>query len=256
MGSGLSHLCFGIRAVSAALVERQNLWICPALPQNNCSALGAGAPRCNPSRVWLHPFAKGFDPPAQRGWKQLQGHRGSLSWHCTNPMCRHRFPVFPAGAGTAQAGAVVPQPPGLGRGLRCPVKPGGEPCNAPAGGAALCSPTLTSQRRIPAGLRRGRGREEQAAPRGARSLGPCRGLAGVLQPGAVILGMLPLFWGCPRSSLAGLTRPRWAGGDEAQPEPRGTERAGGHRGGIGFTPTPKLLQRGPSAAAEDRKSVV
>lgn len=130
-----------------------------------------------------------------------------LSWHCTNPMWGHRFPVFSAGASTAQAGAVVPQPPGLGRGLRCPVKPGGEPCNAPAVGAALCSPTLTSQRRIPAGLRRGRGREGQAAPRGARSLGPCRGLAGVLQPGAVILGMPPLFWGCPRSSLAGLTRP-------------------------------------------------
>lgn len=49
MGSGLSHLCFGIHAVPAALVERENSWICPALPQMNCSALGAGAPCCNPS---------------------------------------------------------------------------------------------------------------------------------------------------------------------------------------------------------------
>lgn len=52
-GSGLSHLCFGIRAVPAALVEKKNLWICPALPQNNCSA-----PHCNPSRVWLHPLCQ------------------------------------------------------------------------------------------------------------------------------------------------------------------------------------------------------
>lgn len=39
-----------------------------------------------------------------------------LSWHCTNPMYRHRFPLFPVGVSTAEAGGVVPQLPGLGGG--------------------------------------------------------------------------------------------------------------------------------------------
>lgn len=85
----------------------KNLWIFPALPQNNCSALSSLSPS---------PLPKGLSLRHSGAGGGCTGIVVPLSWHRTNPMCRHRFPVFPAGAGRAQAGAVVPQPSGLGRG--------------------------------------------------------------------------------------------------------------------------------------------
>lgn len=80
---------------------------------------------------------------------------------------------------------------------------------------------------------RGRRRREESVPSSRAGSGRdpepdtvILGMPPLFGGSPVILGMPPLFWGCLRSCLAALTQPRWAGWDEAQPEPRGPARFG------------------------------
>lgn len=181
----------------AALAERKNSRICPALPQNTRSALGAGAPRCDPSRVRLHPFVQGFDPGAQRRW-----HRCS---RCSRrEQARHSLELWHRNA------------PGRAR-APVPGNTGSSPVKRPCGGER--SPAEHPRRRSGSAVR-GSGRPHF---------------------GDALAAAWPDLHG--HAGQEGMRRSR---------SPSGTAGAGGHGRGRAFSPTPKLLQRGPKAAGQGR----